>query len=81
MLFKTHIDTSQFESIMEKCTSLDVDNLTYLDGCCLFSVCELKEDSQFTVLWLHKKKDHFSLFFLLHSAQSRLMLCCGVCIT
>ncbi len=48
-----------FESSMEKLTSLDVDNLTYLDGCSLFSVCELKEDSQFTVMWLYKNKDVF----------------------
>ncbi len=60
--------------------SHDADNLTYIDGCCLVSVCELKEDSQFTVMWLYKNKG-FSLFFLLHSALSSLILCCGVCIT
>ena len=63
-VFQTHIDTSQFEGIVEKCTSLDVDNLTYLDGCCLFGFCELKEDSQFTVLWFLQEQDHLSLVFL-----------------
>ncbi len=70
-----------FESIVERLTSLDVDNLTYLDGCYLFGFCELKEDSQFTVLLIYKNKDHFSLVILLHSAQLRLILCCGECIT
>ena len=42
---------------MEKVTSLDVNNLTYLAGCLCCSVfCELKEDSQFSVLWLYKTK-------------------------
>ena len=82
MLFKNIVILhSFFENILEKLTSRDVNNLTYLDGYCLFSVCELKEDSQFTVLWFYKNKDRFSLFVLLHSAQSRLILCCGMCIT
>ncbi len=42
--------------------SHDVDNLTYLDGYCIFSVCELKEDSQFTVLWLYKNKGFLCFF-------------------
>ncbi len=67
VFFQTHIDTSQFEGIVEKCTSLDVDNLTYLDGCCLFGFCELKEDSQFTELWFLQEQDRFSSVFLLHS--------------
>ncbi len=46
---------------MEKVTSFDVNNLTYLDGYCLFSVCELQEDSQFTVLWLYKTKNFLCL--------------------
>ena len=66
---------------MEKLTSLDVDNLTYLDGCFLFSVCELKEDSEFTVLWFVQEQRLLSLIFLLHSAQLRLILCCVVCVT
>ena len=81
LCFQTHIDTSQFEGIVEKCTSLDVDNLTYLDGCCLFGFCELKEDSQITVLWFLQEQDRLSLVFLLHSTQLRLILCCGECIT
>jgi len=81
LCFSNTFDTSQFEGIVEKCTSLDVDNLTYLDGCCLFGFCELKEDSQFTVLWFLQEQDRLSLVFLLHSTQLRLILCCGECIT
>ena len=81
LCFSNTFDTSQFEGIMEKFTSLDVDNLTYLDGCCLFGFCELKEDSQFTVLWFLQEQDHLSLVFLLCSTQLRLLLCFGECIT
>lgn len=56
MVCKTKLILHSFENIVEKLTSLDVDNLTYLAGCFLFSVSELKEDSQFTVLWLYKTK-------------------------
>jgi len=80
MVFKTKLILHSFENIVEKLTSLDVNNLTYLAGCFLFSVfVSLKKTHN--LLYCGYTRLRFFLFFLLHSAQSSLMLCCRECIT
>ena len=74
LCYQEHNDTSQFESIMEKCTSLDVDNLTYLDGCCLFGSVNLRKTHNLLYCGFYKNKIVF-LWFSCFIALNRGLYC------